>query len=579
TDEKHICLDLTELAGRPLAQFFSVRRDEAEAALGVALAPELTRWIECLEKSPVTGRPGQYRPLVLDGRRRLYLYRYWNYEQQLAAAIRTRLSSDNATCNRELLRTGLQRYFANPGTVPDWQKVAAFAALTNKFCVISGGPGTGKTFTVTNILALMIEQRVNANIRLCAPTGKAVARLQESLVQALPKLPCTEEIRSKIPREPSTIHRLLGSVPGSSVFRYNRTNPLAADVVIVDEASMIPLALMAKLCQALPEQATLILLGDKDQLASVEAGAVLADICAASEVRRFSNGFCRAYSAAAGEELPTEFVSTRSDTLVDSAVELQFSYRFAAAPSIGHLSLAVNAGDTAAAAELLSDPDGQEVTCRPLYSGRPSEAVLPDSVMEGYLPYLRAACVQDAYRSFETFRILCALRRGYYGVDELNTAIERLLQHAGMISPAARFYHGRPIMITSNNYRLKLFNGDIGLLWASADNEVRAWFPDAAGAFRNFVPARLPAHETAYALTVHKSQGSEFNRVVLVLPDRISAVLTRELIYTGITRAKERIEIWSNEAAFCSMVQARVARSSGLKEALMANIDDATLSK
>ena len=293
--EGNICVDLSSVAGKPLL----------EDGTKPFLFPELKKWQSILEKSPVVGRPGEFRPLILDGSR-LYLYRYWDYETKLANILKARTAGDWEKVDEGALKDGLARLFPEDGQEEtDWQKVAAFTSVMKRFCVISGGPGTGKTFTVAKILALLLEQPGAEKIRiaLAAPTGKAAARLQEAIKNSKEKLNCREEIKKLIPEEASTIHRLLGSVPDSPYFRHNAENPLSAEVVVVDEASMVDLALLSKLAQAVPPTARLILLGDKDQLASVEAGAVLGDICDTGKVHGYSQNFCDVLKKSAGENV------------------------------------------------------------------------------------------------------------------------------------------------------------------------------------------------------------------------------------------------------------------------------------
>ena len=293
--EGHICVDLSSLAGKPLA----------DGGANDLNCPEWSPWKEVLESSPAVGRPGDYRPLILDGTH-LYLYRYWNYEKRLAESLKARAGGPGAEADEPLLKDGLSRLFPEDNQKEtDWQKVAAFASVVKNFCVISGGPGTGKTFVVAKILALLLEQSRNGYLRiaLAAPTGKAAARLKEAIQKAKEKLAFSEEIKAAIPEEASTIHRLLRSIPGSPYFQHNEKNPLPADVVVVDEASMVDLALLSKLAAAVPASSRLILLGDKDQLASVEAGAVLGDICDTGHIHSFSPPFRLDLKAIAGEEV------------------------------------------------------------------------------------------------------------------------------------------------------------------------------------------------------------------------------------------------------------------------------------
>ncbi len=493
--------------------------------LGAIAETDAVRSIATLRKklraSKVVGAPEEFTPLILDARDRLYLRRYWEYEQQLAKSIRSRAMSASPSMEAD---------------EKDLQEVAAARAVANHFTVITGGPGTGKTRTVMRILALLLAEPGGEKLRikLAAPTGKAAARLTESVRAVEEKLAAT------------TIHRLLGSLPGSPYFWHHAERPLGADVVIVDEASMVDLALMAKLVAAVPPTARLILLGDRDQLASVEAGNVLADICAAAE------------SAAPNEPLH------------GAVVALHRNYRFAETGGIYRVSTAINAGDAEAALAALAEADG-EVAWQPLPGAARLPPALRDPVIAGFRTYLEASDPLAALSALQEFRILCAVRHGPFGVESLNAIAEEILAGAGLLVPRRGWYAGRPIMITENNYNLALFNGDSGIVLPdpSAAGELRAFFLSAEGKLRRFLPSRLPVHETAFAITVHKSQGSEFGQVLLVLPESDSPVLTRELLYTGLTRARKRVELWASEAALRAAIGRRVTRDSGLRDALL----------
>jgi exodeoxyribonuclease V alpha subunit len=375
-------------------------------------------------------------------------------------------------------------------------------------------------------------------------------------------------LKEKIIEEAATIHRLLGYKPLSPYFRHNRGNPLSADVLIVDEASMVPLALMAKLIQAVPDRTKIVLLGDKDQLASVEAGAILADICEASEISRFSTGFCAQYKKISGEEINTANQSDSSAALIDCTVELQHSYRFEPKHGIGILSKAVNAGNAGLAIKLIKNDPSGTINHADLPEKEMLEHAVAAIVEANYRAGLSASKVSDAFDHFNKFRVLCSLRKGLYGVEKMNQIMEKILGRKKLIDSNKQFYKGRPIMITRNDYNLQLFNGDIGILWDDDNGEFRAYFPDKNGTFRSFAFARLPEHETVYAMTVHKSQGSEFDDVLLVLPDQSSSVLTRELIYTAITRARKSVSIWGLDTVLTKAVENRIERTSGLREVL-----------
>ena len=543
----------------------------------------LESWVHRLAAFSVVGAPGEFKPLVLDHANRLYLHRYWRYEDELAEAIMNRGAA--AQFDKELLKQGLARLFPAPaGGETDWQRVAALAAVSRRFCVISGGPGTGKTSTVVKVLALLLEQtekqvevevKVERNhkqveaspgvrIALAAPTGKAAARLKESIMGGVA---CDDEVRALIPEDVFTLHRLLGYLKGSCSFRHNSDNPLPYDIVIVDEASMVSLPLMAKLVDALRHDTRLILLGDRDQLASVEAGAVLGDICDTGGIHGFSPAFAALAAELAGDTLP---VQESIGPLGDAVVLLRKSYRFSSSGGIGRVGALVNAGDGTAALAACLDQAIPDISLAPPPPAASLGEALAGRIVAGFGAYLKEPTPEQAFAQFARFRILCAMRGGPYGVETVNLLAQQRLAQAGLIHPQGRWYAGEPVMITRNDYNLGLFNGDVGLILPDPESggDLRAFFPSGAGAMRKVLPLRLPDYESAFAMTIHKSQGSEFDRVLLILPDRDAPLLTRELLYTGITRAKTSVELLASEALFLTAVQRRIVRKSGLRERL-----------
>jgi exodeoxyribonuclease V alpha subunit len=519
----HICLDL----GKGPVDF-------AEP-LPAFVWPEVKTWKKAFAKSRAIGRPEEGRPLVLDDAGRFYLRRYWEYEQALAQRIlaRCQQSAPPNLLNADH-ETPLQ-----PGR-GDLQGLAIQTALTRHFVVISGGPGTGKTTTVLKILERMVSERGGEKLRivLAAPTGKAAARLQETLRAA-----GNGSLQDRLPKSASTLHRLLGPRHNSVYFRHHAKNPLPVDLVVVDEASMVPLTMMAKLFDALPEKARVILLGDRDQLSSVEPGAVLGDIANAASEPGPLNG---------------------------SLVVLEKNYRFGNQSHIFALSNAVRDGKVDRALDILSSGEHPD-----LGAGRtppPSQLAeqLRQRIIAGYSGYLRRQDPAEALKEFKKFRVLCPFRVGPYGVENLNRAIEKILREESLISGAQNAYPGLPILITQNDDPLRLYNGDIGILLPDpADASLQlAWFIGEDGGVRRIPPARLPGHEAAFAMTVHKSQGSEFDNVLLILPEKDSPLLTRELIYTGLTRARSRVEVWFQESVLRAAVTRYVQRGSGLRDRL-----------
>jgi exodeoxyribonuclease V alpha subunit len=558
----NICLNLADIAGRV------IRVDGEEVTV-----PVLAELTVCLAGTKCVGTPGDFRPLVLDGKGRLYLYRYWKYERELVRVILEKAAANCTDIDEALVMEGLGRLFSgNTGGGTDWQKVAALAAVRKRFCAISGGPGTGKTSTVVKIIALLLEQAKGGQLRiaLAAPTGKSAARLKESIGLMKEQLECADSIKEQIPDEVSTIHRLLGSLGGSVRFRHSPDNPLPHDVVIIDEASMVALPLMARLAMALGPSARLILLGDRDQLASVEAGAVLGDICGGGWNEPFSPEFSDLVATAAGERIPAVPADGSFPPLTDSLVVLKKNYRFGAESGIGEVGRGVNAGEGVEAFELLKGGSCAGTAWRDAPRPDGLKKALSGAVGEGFGSYLKAGSPAGALERFDAFRLLCALRQGPYGVAGINALVEQILAEKGLIDLHSRWYRGRPVMVTANDYNLKLFNGDVGIVFPDpeAGGTPRVYFPAPDGGIRKFSPVRLPPHETVFAMTIHKSQGSEFDRVLLLLPEHDSELLTRELIYTGITRAKSEVEIWGEREVFVAAVSRRIDRKSGLKEAL-----------
>jgi len=572
TRQGHICLDLLSVDGMRLLK--------AEDGMGPVIFPRLPHWCQALRKTSVVGKPGEYSPLILDDRSRLYLHRYWDYQEELAGCITRRVRDDEEDMDTARIRESLDRVFGasimaqdpSQGEDIDWQKVAAFTSLTKRFCVVSGGPGTGKTTTIVRILAVIIEQTEARALRiaLAAPTGKAAAKLKEAIKRGKEKLHCSDKIKEAIPEEATTLHRLLGTTPDSPYFRHHAKNLLPVDVAVVDEASMVDLALMSKLAQALAPQARLILLGDKDQLASVEAGAVLGDICDTGHGHNFSRPFRSRLKKATGLDLPSKPHEEEGPPMQDCIVQLEKSFRFGRQSGIRAVSQAVNTGDPDGAIKRLMDGSYKDAAWRDLPPPHGLPHTLKDTIIQSFRDYLGGGDILEVFERFDGFRILCAIREGPYGVTALNTLVEQILKKERLIGESRRWYPGRPVLITTNDYHLGLFNGDVGIVLPDpqANDALRVFFLAADGAVRKLHPMRLPEHETVHAMTVHKSQGSEFGRVLLLLPDRDVPILTRELIYTGITRAKRRVEIWATETVFRTAISRRIERRSGLRDAL-----------
>ena len=472
---------------------------------------------------------GGQTPLVLH-KQRLYLHRYFRYETRLAGQINTMAT---VSFPQQLKDTLLDSFFVNEQSGTDWQKEAAKVALQKALTIICGGPGTGKTTTVVKILALLfMSEGSNLEVSLAAPTGKAAMRLSESIGKSLSQIELPEEIKAAIPRQAKTLHRLLGFKRHSVQFKHNAQNPMGWDVVVVDEASMVDLAMMSKLVDALKPGSRLLLLGDKDQLASVESGAVLGD-----------------------------FIKS----LPDNTVELKKTYRFD--NNIKRLAESINTADSEAAWELLLDASAKNVT-----------VLFADWI--GYIGKQYANFMAEVYRNpepdvraifaaFNSFQVLCGVHYGNRGVEGINRRVESSLARRGFDCRADSWYPGRPVLISRNDYGLDLFNGDIGICLPDPDGDfVKVWFEHADGGLRNYSPYRLPRCETVFAMTVHKSQGSEFDEVVVVLPDDDNRILSRELIYTAVTRAKKTVKLIAEQTVFEQALSRNIQRDSGLADLL-----------
>ena len=572
----HVCVDLSRL------DFHELCPAEELAKVGAAW-PEREVWLEALRESPLccvretSARPlDTPAPLVLDAHGRLYLQRYARYEHTLAALLlgRARRLSD---VDLPLLGAGIRRLFGGaPGSaegspVAGAQALVACVAALHALAVICGGPGTGKTTTVVKILALLEEQVLARGERplhvlLLAPTGKAARRLASSVQAGLAALPVSDAVRAAIPTEAYTIHRALGG-GASGRFRHDAENPLPADVVLVDEVSMVDLALLYRLAIAIRPHARLILQGDKDQLASVEAGAILGDIYDGAAAAAWSKPFTEEVAALTGRELGAAHAESG---LHDCLVSLDASFRYRESSGIGRLARAINAGDTAAALNVLRRPSAAAERDTWLFEpdirGVPAQA-LEGLAVEGYTAFVRASDPAQKLEQLGRYRVLCALRQGRFGVEQQNRDIEHWLAAAGLIEPGATFYENRPIIVTQNDYSLGLFNGDVGVVVRDEHGRLRVCFEGAEGA-RFLSPGRLPPHETVFATTIHKSQGSEFDAVSIVLPDTPSALVGRELVYTAVTRARRRVDLFAPLEVIRGALARTVQRPSGLRDAL-----------
>lgn len=608
----HSCLPLQALAGDPnqiLA--WPKEAERLQQSLWEQLPGRLADWLQALRRSHVVRvvQPGTVaadrgQPLVLlDGAAPLlYLRRYWDYERSVATHITQRTVADAVALDEPRVRDWLGRLFSSSAVAAnavDWQKLACALALRGRMSVITGGPGTGKTYTAARLLALLfatVPDAAQLRVALAAPTGKAAARLKQSIDSSLLEL--KEAVGRELDLEAlvkrmgaaRTLHSLLGARPDTRRFAHHAGNPLDVDVLIVDEASMIHLEMMAVLLQALPSTARLILLGDKDQLASVEAGAVLGDLCRDAQRGNYAPDTAAYVERVTGQSLPGQYLApARALPLAQHTVMLRESRRFGG--PIGLLAQAVNAGDAPAAMALLRTQTqaGQhaELWAR---EGGEVDAVVRSAVqgrrgMVSYAAYAEVLerhgqgkgrgfateaehrqWVREVLAAFDRYRLLCAVRDGNWGVAGLNRAVEQALQAMGVIRKEGEWYMGRPVMVTRNDAQLGVFNGDIGMALPSFADPARLRVYFMQGEHLHHVStARLAHVETAFAMTVHKSQGSEFEHTALVLAAQGGNVLSRELVYTGITRARKAFSLWAEAPGLlASAMGSPTQRSSGL---------------
>ncbi len=588
----HPCLDLKRLSDDadtvlqlpPEHASFESKHACLTAAQALALLP--SEWLAELQASSAVNQANS--PLVLANKQRLYLRRYYNYEQAIRVDLEQRCGQHD-DLDVSQLRETLNALFGASEQL-SWQRLACAMAVRSGFTIITGGPGTGKTYTVVRLLATLQHHRAGSTplrIRLAAPTGKAAARMTSSIEGELGNLP--EQFRATLEstmanRQAVTLHRLLGSQSHSREFKHNRRNPLLADVVIVDEASMVDIEMMAALTSALAPETRLILLGDKDQLASVEAGAVLGQLCEQAEQGHYAPELAEWLAASHDlQALPQSYCDKQGASswpYLQHTVMLHESRRFNAEQGIGKLAHEVNAQQTQWLARWLQD--AQSIAAEnPAFDNIhtleiPSvgHKALRQLVQEGYQPLLELLQQktdndveqwgQKLLAQLDRFQLLAAVRSGDWGVENLNKVITQWL--FGEQASAEKWFVGRPVMITQNDYSVDLRNGDIGLaVRTAADEPIRVLFRGASGELRWLLPSRLAHVETAFAMTIHKSQGSEFNHTVVVMPDHDSPILTKELLYTGITRASEQCTLVFRDASLVlRATERRIQRSGGL---------------
>ena len=554
--EGHICIEATDpekgTSGNPAGKYASEQQ-----------LTQLTHWI---------GKQNEIAPFILH-RNRLYLHRYFQYESAILHHIRRLINAESATrtlkMNALLQQTNLlatleaQYPLQNlpPELCADWSLAAVVLACLQHFTILTGGPGTGKTTTVVKILWLQYTLHPNCRIALAAPTGKAATRMADSLQSTT--LPLPDTIKNSIQQlQPLTLHKLLGNKKGDIYFKHNENHPLPYDLVIIDECSMIDVAMFAKLLSAIGPSTRIILLGDKNQLASVEAGSLFGDLCSqADAINTFSpdtQNFIHQFIPTPARHLPASSPNI-THPLAEHIIELQYSHRFSSQSGIGQFSEAILHNQTAVLDQFLANSNGGEVS---IHATDSANALL--NFIDGYEAYIREPDIYQALQLFQQQRILCAVREGKGGLTECNQLAESRLKKNNCLNPDTIFYENRPIIITRNNRELGLVNGDVGIV-RTIQGEKKLWLDDGNGKVRGISIHYIQYAETVFAMTIHKSQGSEYRRVCIQMPNKTDIpILTRELLYTAVTRAKQQAIVLSSEAVLKATAAGSVQRASGI---------------
>ncbi len=538
-EEGHICFDLEEFASSHSLN------------------------IDAIKKSQWLGNEYDIdKPFVLHSGN-IYLQRYFAYESDIIKHIH-RIAQVEQTEQRQIEiqeSSGLiELLFGHQKKEIDWQKLAALMTYRQNLSLITGGPGTGKTTTVAKFLAILLSNHPNLNVVLAAPTGKAASRLKESLKKSRTNLSMVaESVLDKMESIPSlTIHRLLGFRKNTHYFKHNVSNPLPYDLIIVDESSMLSVSLMAKLLYAVETGKRLVLLGDRHQLSSVEAGSVFGDLILANSdcTNRFLPSTAQWFNQFLDTKLDGTHITNLSKALSENTVELKKSYRFTDQSDIGKLSKSVLAGTFNRSTEFKN---------KSVQFYSESNIVALESFFELFANYLKEDDIKKALGLFNKNRILCPSNEGKLGVEDINYKVEMYLSGKHQLELKKPFYHNRPILVTENNYQLGLYNGDVGLIRYDDEGQLKAFFESETGELVSFNPYLLKTVRTVFAMSIHKSQGSEFENVALIIPSKTNKeLLSKELVYTGLTRAKDHLEIFSSTENFEKAIAYSVKRTSGI---------------
>lgn len=557
--EGHICIDANEIDKEEI--------DDSD---------EMDINVDGAVNSYFVTKEGNERKPFIFFNNKFYIYRYFKYETNIIYKINRIIEMEKQLeanrfqflyepSTRELLKELYSGAKAGVNDKTDWQFVGTILSFLHNFTIITGGPGTGKTTTVAKILALLYKENANIKVALTAPTGKAAMRVKEALkANPLPKkLGIGDKVASL---QEFTIHRLLGYKPNSPYFKHDEDNHLNYDVVIVDEASMIDVALFYKLISALNPGSRIIILGDKNQLSSVEAGSLFADLCNSQNVLNSMspNKFKLINDLIENKEtcITSEYEQFKKQgDLFEHITELKVSHRFDDNSGIGLLSKNILASDISGSIKLL-----ESNVSNIIYDSCYDTKIFNDFI-DKYRSYIEEPDIVKALEKINELRVLCVVREGERGIYQVNRRIEQYLRQKRLIKPNTEFYINRPIIVTKNYRDLGLYNGDIGLIRDDKYGNIKAFFLDDNNDLKPISPGLIAESETVFAMTIHKSQGSEYDNVLVMMPNtKENPLLTRELLYTGITRAKTKIVIQGKKEVIETAILNKVERASGITE-------------
>lgn len=576
----HSCLLLDQhLYENPFELKFASEQQQLLKQLQQFLSSQWTSWQTSLVQHPAFSiEEQQVTPIVmrpLQQQIALYFHRIWQDEHYIAERLSQIQTIHYSPLQLQEIEQILATLFPQNEQHPDWQKIAVATAFSRTITFISGGPGTGKTTTVAKLLLGLqwlqqLQDKEFLTIRLAAPTGKAATRLTESLHQAIQQINLPLELKQSLPQEAATIHRLLGMKPNAKP-EYHQQRPLNVDLLVIDEASMINLSLMATLLRGVHSETRLVFLGDKDQLASVETGSIMSELGQFLQFD-YSQQQNHYFQQVCQQQLAD---TTENNFIRDSLCHLQHSYRFNADTGIGQLAKLVNQRQAEQSWQLFEQYS--DIQAFPLFAHQPSDNYpviqFAAELYRDYFRYVKQQTnwslteIQTAFQYFKRCRLLSALRTGSLGVEQLNQKIAEMLRYQKQLDFrfAYEWYLGKPIIVLQNDHNIRLFNGDIGLVLPDEQGNLKVWFETESG-FRSVLTSRVPSVEPAYVMTVHKSQGSEFDHAVLVLPQEYNPLLSKELIYTAITRAKQQFTVFSQQDIWQMAVRNQTVRFSGLAE-------------